>query len=510
MADVDDKFMYDARHGRCYGLEDAIGAAHHLKLDTLAGPQARDVRKWALLVDECLKAFPALNDFTGRWPRRRQKGERGAGAGARAVSGSKAPRTDLTPDDSPASGTQEPNSKKRKEHPDPGRGEKENVSVDDSVWSTNRTQTPAALHNRIAPKWALTQPVERCDGEETSSTARREDDGCPTSQLCPLPSWAVKSVSSNQIAGNTTEVSLPPVAFNHAEISSTAPREGAIARNTAAPLAPSGRGERSSTAGREDSFSSREGSSKMFTPTEPQTKPHERRNNSTTRREDVHFPSSQGASNTSASASSPLFLTGRSEESSTALRENQSAKPRVISTTCVFCGFQPPIPSEQTTELQLFFNGRDDLHQVFTVIGGVADHHLRALFHLGIKKREALLRGLTPEYVTYVEKIEIADMLETHAGKSCICAAKVQLTVIPRPPEGLENMLLKYTCTHALVKKQMHIADDEEYFEIVELIEAELPRHLDRAKPVDEPDDAQIGELVKSVRIICWLAMSCR
>ncbi|KAJ6592106.1 hypothetical protein DFH09DRAFT_1073177 [Mycena vulgaris] len=297
MADVDDKFMYDARHGRCYGLEDAIGAAHHLKLDTLARPQARDVRKWALLVDECLKAFPALNDFAGRWPvefyytqytywrgmkqRRKQKGERGAEAGARAVSGLKAPRTDSTPNDSPTSGTRELNSKKRKEHPDPGRGEKENVSVDDSVWSTNRTQTPAASHNRIAPKWALTQPVGRRDGEGTSSTARREDDGCPTSQLCPLPSWAVKSVSSNQIAGNTTEAaSLPPVAFKHAEISSTAPREDAIARNTAAPLAPSGRGERSSTAGREA-----EGSSNMFTPTQPQTKPQERRHNPTTRRE---------------------------------------------------------------------------------------------------------------------------------------------------------------------------------------------------------------------------------
>ncbi|KAJ6592050.1 hypothetical protein DFH09DRAFT_1357939 [Mycena vulgaris] len=35
-----------------------------------------------------------------------------------------------------------------------------------------------------------------------------------------------------------------------------------------------------------------------------------------------------------------------------------------------YSGFQPPIPSEPTTELLLFFNGRDELQQVFTVLIG--------------------------------------------------------------------------------------------------------------------------------------------
>ncbi|KAJ6499787.1 hypothetical protein DFH09DRAFT_328802 [Mycena vulgaris] len=316
------------------------------------------------------------------------------------------------------------------------------------------------------------------------------------------------------------------------------------------PLVPSGRIEGSSTARREDSFPSSPTTFSASALTQPQLKnpgirsdasssfnmsapapapsqPRDRRSAPMARREDS-FTSSQVTANTSAPASSPLFPARRIERPSKARRENsfassqitesstpasspslptgtsslprsRSVTPRVIFTSCVFCGFQPPIPSEQTTELQLSFNARDDLRQVFTAIGVVADHHLRALLRLGAKKREALLRGLTPEYLTYVDKIEIADMLDTHANKTSGRPSKVQLVAIARPPEGLENVLSKHTCKYTHIKKQMRIADDEEYFEIVELIKAEIPRYLDLTKPFEEQENAGIGGLVKSV-----------
>ncbi|KAJ6592175.1 hypothetical protein DFH09DRAFT_1273325, partial [Mycena vulgaris] len=277
----------------------------------------------------------------------------------------------------------------------------------------------------------------------------------------------------------------------------------------------------------------------MSAPAPPPSQPRDRRNVPMARREDS-FTSSQVTAST-APASSPLSPARRIEGPSKARPEDAvlhpkttscikvelrvpldvtpsvvivatadfelPVTPRVIFTTCVFCGFQPPIPSEQTTELQLFFNARDDLRQVFTAIGVVADHHLHALLSLGAKKREALLRSLTPEYLTYVEKIEIADMLETQIDKTSSRPAKVQLMVIARPPEGLENVLSKHTCKHAHVKKQMRIADDEEYFEIVMntgLRAAGINRGRDPAvprsrKPFDEQDDAQIGALIKSI-----------
>ncbi|KAJ6573462.1 hypothetical protein DFH09DRAFT_1362098 [Mycena vulgaris] len=479
--------------------EHVMGLASRLKLDTLAGPQMQDAHKWALLVDECVKAFPALNDFAGRWPvefyytqytywrgmneRRKQKGERGAGA----------PRMDsiAAPTDESRGGQ-----KKRKEHPDPGRGEKENVSVGDSERRTNPnpTQTAAASQNSIitgtTPAPASSLPVAS-SRTETSSMARHED-----------------TDSSSRMTCNT----FAPAS---------------------SPLVPRGRIEGSSTARREDSFPSirttfsasaltqpqlkhpgiRSDASSGFNmsaPAPPPSQPRDRRNVPMARREDS-FTSSQVTTKTSAPASSPLFPARGIEGPSKARREDsftssqitesstpassppllagtsslprtRPVTPQVIFTTCVFCGFQPPIPSEQTTEIELFFNARDDLRQVFTAIGVVADHHLHALLSLGAKKREALLRSLTPDYLTYVEKIEIADMLETQIDKTS-----------SRPAKS------KHTCKHAHVKKQMRIADDEEYFEIVGLIEAEIPRYLDLAKAFDEQDDAQIGALIKSI-----------
>ncbi|KAJ6592073.1 hypothetical protein DFH09DRAFT_1073145 [Mycena vulgaris] len=68
--------LYGTTHGKVDTMgssegipkERAMATAPRLKLDTLAGPQAQDVRKWMLLVDECVQAFPALGDSARRWP----------------------------------------------------------------------------------------------------------------------------------------------------------------------------------------------------------------------------------------------------------------------------------------------------------------------------------------------------------------------------------------------------------------------------------------------------------
>ncbi|KAJ6565009.1 hypothetical protein DFH09DRAFT_1278817 [Mycena vulgaris] len=528
--------------------EHVMGAAPRLELDTLAGPQVQDARKWALLVDECVRAFPALDDFAGRWPvefyytqytywrglreRRKQKGERGAGV----------PRMESTaaPTDESRGGL-----KKRKEHPNPGRGEKENVGVGEST-NPNPTQTAAASQSSIVPRWAVTQPVERRDGGEASLTARREDGCYLPSQSCPLPSWAFESVPSRQIAGTTpAPASSPPVASSRAETSSTARREDVVSVtdfssrmtcNTftpaSSPLVPSGRIEGSSTARREDSFPSSPTTFSASALTQPQLKnpgirsdasssfnmsapapapsqPRDRRSAPMARREDS-FTSSQVTANTSAPASSPLFPARRIERPSKARRENSFASSQITESSTP--ASSPSLPTGTSslprsrrrfppnkTPNYSFLNARDDLQQVFTAIGVVADHHLRALLRLGAKKREALLRGLTPEYLTYVDKIEIADMLDTHANKTSGRPSKVQLVAIARPPEGLENVLSKHTCKYTHIKKQMRIADDEEYFEIVELIKAEIPRYLDLTKPFEEQENAGIEGLVKSV-----------
>ncbi|KAJ6592030.1 hypothetical protein DFH09DRAFT_1073096 [Mycena vulgaris] len=140
-----------------------MATAPRLKLDTLTGPQVQDARKWALLVDEacthCVKTFPALNDFARALA---------GGALLHALAQDELPEegedrardsTAAPPEGSRASGAQELNSKKRKEHPDPGRGEKENVSVD--ARTTTPTQTPAASQSRIAPSVARVETRRR-------------------------------------------------------------------------------------------------------------------------------------------------------------------------------------------------------------------------------------------------------------------------------------------------------------------------------------------------------------
>ncbi|KAJ7694561.1 hypothetical protein B0H17DRAFT_460769 [Mycena rosella] len=103
--------------------------------------------------------------------------------------------------------------------------------------------------------------------------------------------------------------------------------------------------------------------------------------------------------------------------------------------------------------------------------------------------------------MTFVEKVEIADLLETHLDNTATGprSAKIQAVSIPRPPEGLVNVLGQHTCSYVHIKKHMRITDDNEYFDIVDCIESEIPRFLEVEKPIEEQDDREVQAVVESV-----------
>ncbi|KAF7370147.1 hypothetical protein MSAN_00645000 [Mycena sanguinolenta] len=140
--------------------------------------------------------------------------------------------------------------------------------------------------------------------------------------------------------------------------------------------------------------------------------------------------------------------------------------------------------------------------------GVVADHHLRALLRLNESCQEACLHALaSAEKLTWVEMIQIADALETYLDHNPYFnhssnpepARKARLTVIRRPPEGLENILARHTCRYGYLKKHLGVADDAEYFELVDLVERLAPRYLDTSRSFEKQDPEQINALVTAV-----------
>ncbi|KAJ7923493.1 hypothetical protein B0H13DRAFT_2316438 [Mycena leptocephala] len=105
--------------------------------------------------------------------------------------------------------------------------------------------------------------------------------------------------------------------------------------------------------------------------------------------------------------------------------------------------------------------------------------------------------------MTYVEKIEILDMLETYQNADLFeCeerARKVQLMAISRPSEVLENFMALHTSTYGHVKRHMKIVDDEEYFELVDLVERNIPRYLSISIPIEEQKNDKLDALVTSI-----------
>ncbi|KAJ7694532.1 hypothetical protein B0H17DRAFT_1199062 [Mycena rosella] len=77
---------------------------------------------------------------------------------------------------------------------------------------------------------------------------------------------------------------------------------------------------------------------------------------------------------------------------------------------------------------------------------------------------------------TRCEYVEITDFPDTHLDNTVTGPrpAKIQAPSIPRPSEGLVNVLGQHTCSYFHIKKHMRIADDSKYFDIVDCIEGEI------------------------------------
>ncbi|KAF7356137.1 hypothetical protein MVEN_00944300 [Mycena venus] len=170
--------------------------------------------------------------------------------------------------------------------------------------------------------------------------------------------------------------------------------------------------------------------------------------------------------------------------------------------SCVLCGYQASVSAEATTQLKQCFKDRVDLLNLLATAGVIADHHFRALLTLKERHRTEFLRALASAgKVTYVEKIEIMDALETYLEKNPELTwhdlpRKIQLTAIPRPRAGLENLLAFYGCEYTNVKRHMQIIDDDEYFELVDLIDSKTPTYLDVSIPFEEQDEDKLDAFV--------------
>ncbi|KAF8217124.1 hypothetical protein K438DRAFT_1926028 [Mycena galopus ATCC 62051] len=169
---------------------------------------------------------------------------------------------------------------------------------------------------------------------------------------------------------------------------------------------------------------------------------------------------------------------------------------------CVLCGYQPPVPAKETTKLHQCFRNRTDLLTRLAHAGVVADHHFRALLGFSQSRRKGFLSALTSaEKLTWVEKLEIDEALEIYLDKNPDLGSverprEVRLTAIPRPNEGLENVLAVHTCKHSNVKRHMQIEDDGEYFDLVDLIERWSPLYLDTFSPFEGQDEETLDTLV--------------
>ncbi|KAJ7694540.1 hypothetical protein B0H17DRAFT_1199069 [Mycena rosella] len=439
-----------------------------LQLDTYAGPPAQDPAKWRELVADCVKAFPALKDFARRWPvefyytqythwRRLERNKRLRSQNAQQPA----------PTKGPDSSAQRPG--KRKGGPDAG---KENVdepriaprATQSGSQSNSGAQFPRSRPPTQREKERLNDRTETNIDSQRQSGAQAAHSGAATQpgkgKLSERTPTNIQQSSSQHSSASQGTPPQPPTRPENERIS-THTKESGSQRYSGSQDAPS------------TSFTQSDG--KLLAT---------RRNefSSTTRRE-YSLSSRQMSANTSAPSSSPRF-----PGSSSAPRHSQPTTHHASWSAC-------------TTELRLLFKGRDDLLQAFITVGVIADHHLRALLRLSARQREGFLDSIAPKYLTFVEKVEIADLLETHLDNTAtgLRPAKIQVVSIPRPPEGLVNVLGQHTCSYVHIKKHMRIADDNEYFDIVDYIESEIPRFLEVEKPIEEQDDLDVQALLESV-----------
>ncbi|KAF8217140.1 hypothetical protein K438DRAFT_2007789 [Mycena galopus ATCC 62051] len=169
---------------------------------------------------------------------------------------------------------------------------------------------------------------------------------------------------------------------------------------------------------------------------------------------------------------------------------------------CVFCGYQPPVPAEETAKLRQCLNNRADLLTCLAHTGVVAEHHFRILLRLSESRHNDFLSELaSADKLTWVERFEIQEALEVYLEKNPDLGSverprKVRLTAVRRPKEGLENVLAVHTCKHSDVQRHLQIEDDTEYFDLVDLVERWSPLYLDISIPFGEQDEDTLDTFV--------------
>ncbi|KAJ6614122.1 hypothetical protein B0H10DRAFT_2221590 [Mycena sp. CBHHK59/15] len=179
-------------------------------------------------------------------------------------------------------------------------------------------------------------------------------------------------------------------------------------------------------------------------------------------------------------------------------RDSETSERR----TCLFCGFAPPITHAETVELRAFFKEKEGLRRVLEIIGIDTDVYFRAFLRLGAKQRQEFLRSVTvARKFTPVECAIFSEMLDDHfdGRKAVRRAEKFQVLDIPRPGEGLLNVLSKHGCRPCHIKKHMRVSDDDEYAYLLKIIEDRIPQYLDVDLPFESQDEERMDALVKSV-----------
>ncbi|KAJ6582133.1 hypothetical protein B0H19DRAFT_1332118 [Mycena capillaripes] len=425
----------DAMLGLIHSKEYIRAKADEFALNTCVNSRAQDPAKWDKVVADCCRRFPALDDFEDQWPVDIYYAK---WVHWRAVNEKR--RIPQTQNKSKNSKAQ-----KRKE-----RGDAEKENEQSSSTATNK-QTVHASHRT---------PPSQSTPQNASAT-----------RIHPQSGSRQKSQIQPQLTPNQT---LPP--STRTITSSTALSGGPRAYKSWASI------------------------SGAFRPAKGNPGPSQLRKK--------HSPSSTqivSSTNPSVPSSSPPFPTSSASTPPCAqLVPGNDPKTRAHWGPCVLCGFQTPrpIPPSETAQLHKCFKDRTDLLRVLAYAGVVVDHHFRALLRLTARRRTDFLHGLASTgRLTYVEKIEILDVLETHIESVESIferAKKVQLKAIPRPSEAVENVLAQHTCKHSNVKRHMQIVDDDEYFELVNLIEREVARYLDISIPMEEQEE-EFDSLVTSI-----------
>ncbi|KAJ7879306.1 hypothetical protein B0H14DRAFT_2709934 [Mycena olivaceomarginata] len=437
-------------------------AAQSSGLDTYSGPENQDPVKWKKLLNNCRKKFPRLDDFEGQWPldmyyakwthwrsvQKKQKEKKAQNAGMQ----------------------QDTNSKKRKVR-EGGEDDKENEEHPGSS-SANRKQ-PEPQHETVlrqrtsqdaSSRVSQTQPRSIATSRNTGSQESRSDDRTPARPPIPAkPAQDPYNPATHTNSDGSTQT-------RHDAGSSSSRNKHSLSaspNSTSASMGTTGNPGASVSGNQRVSYS---------------------------------LTGSQTSSSSFAPSASPA---GPPSPCAQPAKQPDTC-PQL--SPCVLCGHQPPVPAHETALLQKCFLHRGALLLPLAAAGVVTDIHLRVLLRLRERYRNELVHSLARvDKITYVEKADILDALETFLDmnpdvtSSPERARKVQLASIRRPPKGVENILAIHTCKYSYVKRHMQVADDEEYFELVDLVERQIPWYLDASVPIEEQDKEQLDTLVTKI-----------